>query len=1103
MEGTSGDASGEAPDGFPTPPPELPSRPYRGLDQYGAADAPLFTGRAHEVEVCARLLARVNTRLLLLHGQTGCGKSSFLRAGLIPALERRGFGYLFLREYPDDDAPGGTPLFIRSGKDPLSRLGEEIYRWLQHPLELNTELGLQTVSLADLAEDAADAADFVRLRGDPHELALLLTEIRRRLPYTLVIVIDQVEEVLTLNAGDSDPPHRQAFFEFLRKLGTGGPTAKLVLSLRKDHSGEFIGLAQINGSLNADFRMFLLTDLGRDDVREAIERPTTKTPLPGFTVSPYSKYRFEYAAADPESGSPGLVDIIVDDLFTAFPKGANLPVMQIVCQDLYDRVQSTPEPWIVDEALYRRATLTQSVARHVNSSLTAAFKSGRVAGAGISAGTRWRRSATGVRPFLRRVVTFFWRAIGLQDDEASRWRSVLYKLVRHEGDGRVHTDVVRRSMLVDLANKLEVENRPEDILDYLALPEVLILRPVVAVGHALDEPMCSLGHDVIGLALAELQIADRERASERTRRTVVASAAIAAIVAVAGFAWWSIENRDRDTQDAVVASLLKQVATEHDEHPMRAMQAAASAVRATEEMTSGRFRSGQQARTVLAGYLDALPDFSAALPSEDGHAPLVGLLSHPPGYVVASAEAGVHVHRLAGDGVIREEQMEPLKSVVSPSGQMYMNSSEPKEGTVVLMLNTPLEPEASNRSAMYLIQNGHWQGPFTAGLLLDNYLVQRYGQAASPEETQQITAALSDDVVVLIDEVGRVRHVRTLAMNPRDGGDPFVPGTEFTEDLTPEPAPAAAAAPAPVPASATLSGAASAPALAANAPHETRTQFSLGHHWLMADISQRNVEAHVNWDLIAGRSLHRNNDESAAQAGLAWRQSISTLQKLPGCTPAQPCHAEAAGVPTHDSLMLLTASIETSQSAYGRRTNEDVGLLVLDADTGKSVPIPRGEIESALKTCSSPVPRDTHDALAASSLSSSEFDRPQDNHLEFISGQLDDFVIGFTGQSSVRLVRVRTVGTKRSAVCTERLHAAGQILAWQFVPKRNLLLATSRDRFVAWNLAKPASNPAQTRLQFQRLDEQLGRAVPDRASSPPQVSAAAAADEHDHQGVSP
>ncbi len=58
--------------------------PYKGLARYDAADAELFVGRERLVE---ELIARlVDQRYLLVVGPSGTGKSSLVRAGLVPAL---------------------------------------------------------------------------------------------------------------------------------------------------------------------------------------------------------------------------------------------------------------------------------------------------------------------------------------------------------------------------------------------------------------------------------------------------------------------------------------------------------------------------------------------------------------------------------------------------------------------------------------------------------------------------------------------------------------------------------------------------------------------------------------------------------------------------------------------------------------------------------------------------------------------------------------------------------------------------------------------------------------------------------------------------------
>src|ERR1700731_2801847 len=76
----------------------LPSFPYKGLDFYTAPDGPLLAGRNGDAQSCAALVASGGTKVLILQGRSGAGKSSFLRAALLPRLRRYSPGYHFLTD---------------------------------------------------------------------------------------------------------------------------------------------------------------------------------------------------------------------------------------------------------------------------------------------------------------------------------------------------------------------------------------------------------------------------------------------------------------------------------------------------------------------------------------------------------------------------------------------------------------------------------------------------------------------------------------------------------------------------------------------------------------------------------------------------------------------------------------------------------------------------------------------------------------------------------------------------------------------------------------------------------------------------------------------
>ncbi len=74
-------------------------RPYKFLDYYNEGDAFLFFGREQEVALLSsKILAH---RSFIIHGRSGVGKSSLIRAGLIPAFKRAGHRTFIVRSFFD------------------------------------------------------------------------------------------------------------------------------------------------------------------------------------------------------------------------------------------------------------------------------------------------------------------------------------------------------------------------------------------------------------------------------------------------------------------------------------------------------------------------------------------------------------------------------------------------------------------------------------------------------------------------------------------------------------------------------------------------------------------------------------------------------------------------------------------------------------------------------------------------------------------------------------------------------------------------------------------------------------------------------------------
>ena len=101
----------------------LPAEPYRLFAPFDRGDRALFVGREDDIRRFSLILDDSKARIVILHGESGVGKSSFLRAGVIPYLEDECVGYQFLSI---QDQSGSEPScrFIRATNDLVRQIGQ-------------------------------------------------------------------------------------------------------------------------------------------------------------------------------------------------------------------------------------------------------------------------------------------------------------------------------------------------------------------------------------------------------------------------------------------------------------------------------------------------------------------------------------------------------------------------------------------------------------------------------------------------------------------------------------------------------------------------------------------------------------------------------------------------------------------------------------------------------------------------------------------------------------------------------------------------------------------------------------------------------------------
>ena len=236
--------------GFPWD-PQRP--PYPGLLCFDQEDAAIYFGRDQEIsQLIERLQAlrmQGGGRLLLVLGASGTGKSSLLRAGLLPRLARSGRQWLPLRPFRPQRAPcAALALALASG------LGEG-----GDPERLEQELR------------AADGDG--RLNAVFSDLAASLRRHARAPEATVLISVDQAEELFTL----VEPEEANLFFRLISASVRASDSMQVLLTLRSD----FLGRIQAAAGLNAPLLEVSLSPLPAERIAEIIRGPAQ---VAGLTV---------------------------------------------------------------------------------------------------------------------------------------------------------------------------------------------------------------------------------------------------------------------------------------------------------------------------------------------------------------------------------------------------------------------------------------------------------------------------------------------------------------------------------------------------------------------------------------------------------------------------------------------------------------------------------------------------------------------------------------------------------------------------------------------------------------------------------------------------
>jgi tetratricopeptide (TPR) repeat protein len=224
--------------------------PFPGLRPFNIAEAHLFFGREGQSLDLLRLLRE--RRFVAVVGPSGSGKSSLVRAGLIPSLHGG-----FMRSAGSH----WRIVVFRPGANPIGNLARE----LADPLALGSE-----------KLDERDRREFmeITLRRGSLGLAEAVDEAHLAPNENLLVIVDQFEEIFRfqrVSVGTAYRDDAATFVKLLIEASRAGSATFVLLTMRSDYLGDCAQFRDLPECINRG--QYLIPRMTRDERRAAITSP--------------------------------------------------------------------------------------------------------------------------------------------------------------------------------------------------------------------------------------------------------------------------------------------------------------------------------------------------------------------------------------------------------------------------------------------------------------------------------------------------------------------------------------------------------------------------------------------------------------------------------------------------------------------------------------------------------------------------------------------------------------------------------------------------------------------------------------------------------------
>jgi WD40 repeat protein/serine/threonine protein kinase len=305
------------------------NNPFAGLAAFQESDADRFFGRDRDIE---QIVTELRSRpLVAVVAPSGVGKSSLIRAGVIPALKRSGEGW---------DAcvvrPGRGALAALAGVLAQMQSTDSVAEGEGHGASARASGPLLDGPSREMLDPVLQ-----RVRTEPGYLgarlrALAWSKLRR-----ILIFVDQFEELWTLG---TPPQERAAFMACLAALADDAASPlRVVVSMRSDFLDRLADDRHFKTEVMRG--LVLLPPMGRAGLREALLRPVEACEL-----------RFE---------SDALVDDMLDALEAT--QGA-LPLLQFTAARLWE-LRDADRRLLTEDSYRKLGGVGGALARHAEDTL--------------------------------------------------------------------------------------------------------------------------------------------------------------------------------------------------------------------------------------------------------------------------------------------------------------------------------------------------------------------------------------------------------------------------------------------------------------------------------------------------------------------------------------------------------------------------------------------------------------------------------------------------------------------------------------------------------------------------------------------------------------